>query len=223
MAREHSSSNSNPLDKTLNRRQLLKRLGFGSITIAGSGSLVTMLQSCTIAPDRNGNDGGLLTANEVDALKQICEGILPRTQTPGAIDAGVPEHLSQMLNVTYREWQAESFRRGLALFVEKFQRDSDVSLSEANTAQVSQGINTYLRALDADPDRLATLDRAIEPNASMTETTLKDYFVTNIIDATIWSYFTSELIGENVMRHDPVPGGYDACIEYNAGEHSWSS
>ena len=209
------------IDQPMNRRQVLKKLGFGSLAIAGSGSLVTMLQGCAVSS--HGNAGSLLSASELASLSQVCEGILPRTQTPGAIDAGVPEHLSQALNISYRQWQADAFRRGLVAFADNYQRDIGSPLSDAGTAQVTARINSYLRQYENQPARLEALDRAVEQGRGISDDMIETYFVSNVIDATIWSYFTSELVGENVMRHDPVLGGWDACIDYNEGEHSWSS
>ena len=221
MSEQNSTQSVDQLDRPINRRQLLKRLGFGSLAVAGSGSLVTMLQGCAVSSE--GGSRSFLSASEAASLARICEGILPRTQTPGAIDAGVPEHLAQALNISYRQWQADAFRRGLAVFADNYQREVGMSLSESEIPQITARINSYLRQYEAAPARLEALDRALDQGGGISDDLLETYFVTNVIDATVWSYFTSELVGENVMRHDPVPGGWDACIDYTDGEHSWSS
>jgi hypothetical protein len=206
----------------INRRQALKRLGFGSLAIIGSGSLVATLQGCA----NNQNDSAersFLSLSEIARLRTISEAILPRTQTPGAIDAGVAEHLSAALAISYRQREADYFIRGLTIFVESFERDSGRSIADADTNEVTDRINVYLQSYEDNPSRLEQFERDFEQNRNVNNAFLETYFVTNIIDATIWSYFTSELIGETVMRFDPVPGAYDACIDYNAGEHSWSS
>ena len=38
---------SEPMTDVMNRREVLKRLGFGSLAIIGSGTLVSTLQGCT--------------------------------------------------------------------------------------------------------------------------------------------------------------------------------
>ncbi len=220
MSREHGKNDSNPLHQVMNRRQLLRRLGFGSVVV-GSGSLVTLLQGCAVAPDAGGDS--FLPAAELANLAQICEGILPRTQTPGAIDAGVPEHLNAALTVVNRRQEADYFRRGMGLFVANAERELGRPLVEADTAGVTAVINASLRRYDVDPSQLEELNATLAQNRTVDDEFLEAYFLSNVVDATLWSYFTSELIGENVLRHDPVPGAYDACIDYRAGEHTWSS
>ena len=52
---------------------------------------------------------------------------------------------------------------------------------------------------------------------------LEVFFLNNVTDATVRSYYTSELVGETVMRYDPVPVNYDGCIPYEKGQKAWSS
>ncbi|MCB0632993.1 MAG: gluconate 2-dehydrogenase subunit 3 family protein, partial [Lewinella sp.] len=38
----------------------------------------------------------------------------------------------------------------------------------------------------------------------------------------IGAYLSSEEIGEQVLRYDPIPGGYDGCLPLETGDRSWS-
>jgi len=54
----------------------------------------------------------LLTPSEFECLKALAETIIPRTDTPGAIDAGVPTQIDRRL--ASNPQLAETFRSGLA-------------------------------------------------------------------------------------------------------------
>ena len=111
----------------------------------------------------------------------------------------------------------------MAVFVDRFEDNSEVSFSKANTDQVTDVINAYFKKYKADESILKDYRAAFNDEGNKTEDFLETYFVTNVVDSTFWSYFTSELVGKEVMRYDPIPGKYEGCIPYNKGDKSWSS
>lgn len=206
----------------MHRRDALKTLGFGSTALFSSSALLGALQGCT-AVRMADESPSFLNDRESSQLVKICEGILPRTETPGATDAGVAQHLDTALANIYRDREAEYFRRGIAVFVERFEADLGLSFDAAGQNQITDRINGYLKRYSNDPAILKAFRASAEVDGVKSDDFIETNFVTNVVNATFASYFTSELAGETVMRYDPVPGKYEACIPYRKGQKSWAS
>jgi glucoside 3-dehydrogenase (cytochrome c) hitch-hiker subunit len=206
----------------MERREAIKNMGFGSMALFTSTALFGALQGCSSAPEVEWNSV-YLTSKEAAQLEKICEGILPKTETPGATDAGVAKHLDQALSVIYKNREAEFFKKGMAVFVDRFGDNGDVGFGKANTDQITNVINSYFKKYKEDETILKDYRTTFNDEGNKTHDFLETYFVTNVVDSTFWSYFTSELVGEEVMRYDPIPGKYEGCIPYEKGDKSWSS
>jgi len=207
----------------MERREALKNIGFGSAAIFSTSVLFGSLQSCSAAPKVNWVPV-FFSAEEAAQLERVCEGICPKTDTPGALDAGVPAHIDKVMAATASEPEIQLTRQGLAVFVENFNKDQEVDFFDATTEQMTTVINGYFKQYENKPETLRSLREAMrEENPSLSPELQEALFVTQIVDSTFYSYFTSELVGETVMRYDPIPVKYEGCIPYEPGQRAWSS
>lgn len=207
----------------MERRKALKNIGFGSAAIFSSSVLFGALQSCSSAPKVNWIPT-YFSAEEAAQLEKICEGICPKTETPGAIEAGVPAHLDTAMGVMANEPEAKFMKQGMTVFTENWDKSQDVSIYDATTDQMTDVINDYFVRYNEDQSILGRMREAMgKEDANMAPELLEALFVTQIVDATFQSYFTSELVGEKVMRYDPIPVNYEGCIPYEPGQKSWSN
>jgi gluconate 2-dehydrogenase gamma chain len=71
--------------------------------------LVTIAALAAASPA--GGQPGFLTALELECLKALVDAIIPRTDTPGASDAGVPATIDRRLGASPQ--LAERFRSGM--------------------------------------------------------------------------------------------------------------
>ena len=99
----------------MDRRELLYRASMllGGVITASAASGI--LAGCTTAPDGVGEaKSGFLTADETAAVSAMAEQIIPRTDTPGALDVGVPAFIDRMLSGYYTDKERGIVRAGLA-------------------------------------------------------------------------------------------------------------
>ena len=143
-----------------------------------------------------------LTPAQLAIAGAIADRIIPRTDTPGAADVGVPA----FIDLLYGEFMTEGERQLLA-----------TGLVEVETAAKSaHGASFPTLAADRQDVLLRNIARAEKgPDGG---------FFGLIRSATVLGYFTSEQVGRNVLHYDPVPGRYEGCIPIEqVGRRNWTT
>jgi hypothetical protein len=139
-----------------------------------------------------------LTPAQVAIVSAVADRIIPRTDTPGAADVGVPAFIDRL----YGEFMTAGERQMLT----------------DGLAQVEAAGGASFRSLPAD--RQDTVLRGI----ARAEEGRDQGFFRLIRSATILGYFTSEQVGRNVLHYDPVPGRYDGCLPIDqVGRRNWTT
>lgn len=162
------------------------------------------------------------TVNEAAQMEKICEAILPKSKTPGATDAAVVPHLDASIFTMDSPRERGYFKEGLRVFVSRFEENIGVSFGKATVNEVGQGINGYLRGMDKNPKLLKSYMSDLKIEGPKDRGFFEVHFVFTVVNATIWSYLTSELVGEHVMAYDPVPGVYEGCVATDEQPMAWS-
>lgn len=131
-----------------------------------------------------------LSGTQFAVVEAIAERILPRTDTPGARDVGVPQFIDVMFGGYLTPADKKTWTEGLADVEARALRSHRQSFSRLSEAQQDALLKT-----------IATESQAKEKT-----------FFHQIRDLTLIGYFTSEQVGRNITQFDPIPGRYDACV-----------
>lgn len=136
---------------------------------------------------------GLLFLNrgQYQTITAIADRIIPRTDTPGAIDAAVPEFIDMMLFDCYREADKKRFLSGLEGFSNSLEKD----ISNYSDEQLEAALTEYEKAVRQDSDRKE-----------------EAFFIRTVKELTLLGFFTSEPGATQALRYVAVPGKYEACI-----------
>jgi hypothetical protein len=183
----------------MNRRKALSLTAtlLGS-TIIGSEVL---LSGCSI------KEGPVFdpSQEQIDLLDMIGETILPETeQSHGAKAAQIGKFMKSIVADCYDQEEQTSFTDGM---------DNIASLS----------LDSYGSpfAEMSEKDRLELLSGLEEASRANAEEGSTHYYVM-MKQLTIWGYFSSEIGSREALRFNPVPGRFDGCIPYVAGEKAWA-
>lgn len=130
-------------------------------------------------------------------LAAAAERILPRTDTPGAAEVGVPAFLARLLEGYVAPADRDAVMAGLD------------ALEAAARAAHGRG---FAEVPAAGQDALI---RAAAEAGGPFFPLLREY--------TLLGYFTSERVGREVLHYDPVPGRWEPCVPLaEVGDRLWT-
>jgi gluconate 2-dehydrogenase gamma chain len=184
----------------MNRREALKRVAWLMGGTVSASALLAVRNSYS-ATSSAGNKSSFLSSPQAAIVSTVAEIMIPRTDTPGAIDAGVPGFIDRSLADVYAEEDQKRYLTGLTAF--------DVA------AQTEHGKKFV--ALEA-PQQVALVqkfhDAAVleERRAESADEKWQRPFVLMTKELTLLGFFTSKAGATQILQYQAVPGSYHACI-----------
>jgi hypothetical protein len=175
----------------MNRREVL-------LLLAGTAALPDELLAIGRAVHKRARAGMLrsLTPHQNETVATIAELIIPKTDTPGAREVGVPAFIDVMLAEWGDDEQRQAFTAGLA-DVDKRTR----ALFAKDFIACSPEQQTHiLTALDAELARLRD-----------TKADTSKHFFAGMKWLTLTGYYTSEVGATAEHHYRVVPGRYQPC------------
>lgn len=179
----------------LQRREILRRAAWLLGGAISAPAAMAVLQGCSAREE--GADGAwkpaVLGEREYKIVSAVADTMIPRTDTSGALDAGVPTFIDAALAALYVPSEQQRFKSGCELF---------------DAAAGAAGGKTFLE-LDA-AGRAAYVRQALE--SALAEDADQKPFVLMARELTLLGYFTSKVgITEN-MEYVPVPTAFQGCV-----------
>ena len=178
----------------MNRREAIKQTTVLMGSVLTPGLVGAVLDGCTVRKKLNWAPV-FLTKDESVVAGQIAERIIPRTETPGALEVGVDQFIDTMLARVYSAEDGKTYKQGL----EKIDRISK---------DLHQRKFINLNAEEKD-EVLKKLEHSKEKVFSISK------------ELTLIGYFTSEMGMKSNFEYRPIPGSYDPCISYAPGDKVW--
>jgi gluconate 2-dehydrogenase gamma chain len=178
----------------ISRREAIRRAALLA-GVALSPALVTFVGGAQSAAAKT-----YLTPTQAAVAGAAADRILPRTDTPGAADVGVPAFLDRF----YGEFMSDEERQ---LFVAGL----DAIEAAAKAAHGAPYATLAIAQQDAVLRAVATSQQDQNPSSFGL-----------LRSTTLLGYFSSEQVAKNVLNYDPVPGRYDGCIPLDqVGGRDW--
>ncbi|MFH6604369.1 gluconate 2-dehydrogenase subunit 3 family protein [Maribacter algicola] len=196
----------------MDRRNALKKTGLLAGATLAVPSMFSLLQSCKNEP-RLGWQPLFFTEEEAKTVSTLIDMILPRTDTPGALDVKADMFIDKVIGKTYDDEGQKRMRDAIAAFNEDCKKDfGDVF--------INLGEDERIKVLQKNEANSGKFSRGVWGTAVGKQEPIG--FYRSMKSMAIWAYFTSEEIGENVLSYDPIPGGYEACKPISEVGNRWS-
>lgn len=196
----------------MTRREALRRTALG-LGLALTPSLLTGVMHAQAAARSGASTPVYLSPKLFETAGAIAERFIPKTDTPGARDAGVPAFLDLMYGKYMTPKEKAVFAEGLADVDQ-----ASTTLGQRSFSQLSPERQDGLLKKIGDAAQAGLLQKVVIDSQGDEKT-----FFHLIKELTLLGFFMSEQIGKHVLHYDPIPGRYDGCIPLSeVGNVSWT-
>jgi hypothetical protein len=183
----------------MQRRQVIKNI---ALMVGGSLSLPTLL---AMKQKEKGNFNTLefsLSDPQRQIIADVAELIIPKTDTAGAIEAGVPAFIEMMLKDCYQSPEHQSFKEGLADLQEKGFLNKNTADRIKILKEVEQENKKLMKVYNVQQTKMG--DNEDKELISSQKKGLP--FWRLIKELTLLGYFTSEVGISSSFDYTPIPG-----------------
>lgn len=175
----------------MDRREVLGWLsGFAASTALAPLAPADRLRIAETLPRFGG--GTAFTTTQAATVTALADAILPRTDTPGALDVEVPAFIARLTNDWFSAEEAAELRRGLD------------AVALRATARFGRGLPAL-----SEVDRVGFLT---ELDATTGGPGSAEQAFGRIKSLTVYGYFTSKQIQVEILKTAIIPGRFDGCI-----------
>lgn len=196
----------------MDRRSAIKNTGLLAGASVALPTVLSLLQSCKKETRVNWK-AEFFSPEEANTISNLVDMILPRTETPGALDVKVDVFIDKVIAQTYVKEGQESMRTAIAEFNEDCRKNLGAAFNDLSNSDRTK----VLEAAEKSSGKF---------NPGIWGVTIGDQepigFYRSLKATAIWAYLTSQKIGEEVLSYDPIPGSYNGCIPLSDIENKWS-
>lgn len=177
----------------MNRREWLKCMSMLAAGAVAAPSLLAVFDAHAAA-QTPGDSPQFFSADQTKLLAAVVDIIIPRTGTPGALDAGVPRFIDLMFRDVYAKEDQQRYLHSMAAFEKANEKPFLLLDPEQRKAQIAK---LHAKAL-ADP--------------KVGDSTSAANFVLMSKKLTMLGFFLSQPGCTEVLQYVAVPGAFHADI-----------
>ena len=189
------------------RRDSLKSL----LAISAAGALAActgQAESGTDKPTSNASlkyasEGKFLSSSEMALLSAVAQTIIPKTDTGGAIEAGVPETIQELASDWGDDNHRKYWREGLAAIGDHFKKVGGQAFDKQSPKQREALLSKY--------------DMSVY--AGQTD----DQFYRDLKSTVSRAYYMSEIGASEELAYEAVPGDFKGCVPLSDYPKTWAT
>jgi hypothetical protein len=195
----------------MDRRELLKRA-----TLLLGGALSGSVSRAVMAGlDRRKAEKPFFSTEQRASVSMASQLIIPTTDTPGALEAGVPDFIEMMVSEWYTDTERDIFIQGL---LELNAHCQAAGAGNFTTATPEQQTTALLAAEAAGKNHpgaspMAAFTKAIDQTTP---------FFFKLKELTVLGYYTSEVGAKQELAYNPMPMRYDGNFPFAEIGRQWS-
>jgi hypothetical protein len=186
----------------LTRREALQRVAALMGGAISAPAVLGILNGCSAKKTEVGWKPVFFTEPQAAVVTEIAEIMIPRTDTPGATELGVPAFIDKMLKDVYAKRDQDRFVAGLKAFEALSQSQHGREFIKLESAQRETLVKSVHETAVGEARKLNAMPRS-HPDRP---------FILMVKELTLLGYFTSEVGATQVLQYVQVPGAYNSCV-----------
>lgn len=191
------------LDHDSSRRTALKQLALACGLVLSANSLSALAASFEPPTDFARSKKNLLNTDQLALLRELGEIIIPTTETPGAIAAGVHDFINHFVVYCASNEEQQGLLAGLKRIDYSAQkRFSKPFLNASNTQQIE-----LLTKMEQAADGFTKDDR---------------HFIKQLKALVTFGYYTSEIGASQELAYLAIPGSYKGNFKFKQIGKTWA-
>lgn len=188
----------------MDRREVLKRVGYIMGGAVSAPAAFGFLSGCGTSNVKEGAHL-LLSGSQFETVSQIAETILPPTDTPGAIEAGVPGFIDIMLKEYYPPEERKRYGEELTALDEQCREKMGGSFASL------------------EKDKQETFLTQVEEEAYNARSGENQPVYLMLKELTLLGYFTSEIGCTQALNYNKIPGEFRGCTPLEPDTKAWAT
>lgn len=185
----------------MNRRELLQRVAYLMGGAISAPAVLGVLNGCSSKQQEPSWQPVFLSKEQGALVAEVAELMIPRTDTPGAKDAGVPAFIDVMLKDVYEEEDRQRYVSGLKAFDDAARTTHQKGFVELSKSQQTELVRKF-------HDEAVATELAEDTRPAY----LRRPFILMTKELTLLGFFTSEPGATQVLQYASVPGAFQACV-----------
>lgn len=193
----------------MNRREALQRAAWVLGYTISAPTIAAVLNGCKAKPELAFTPK-FFNADQAALIAEVSEIIIPKTDTPGAKDVGVPEFIDLLVRDCYKKEDQDNFLKGLDEFDKGAKEAYGDTFMDLDPAKQTE----YVTKVHSD---------MIEATRGQDMRNKPRPFMHSMKELTVVGFFTSEPGATQVLQYSAVPGAYKGCIPLSDVGKTWAT
>jgi gluconate 2-dehydrogenase gamma chain len=199
----------------MNRREVLQKTALALGYAVTGPAFAGIMNGCKATPKLNYKPQ-FFTEEQAALISELAEIIMPKTDTPGAKEAGIPAFIDGMLFEVYSKEDQGKFLKSLAEFDDDAKKTYDKNFvscePEEQVAHFKKHHDTALGGSDKNSSWGWWSSKGGDKP-----------FILKVKELTLLGFFTSEAGATKVLQYNPVPGPFKGCVPLKEVGKTWAT
>ena len=194
------------------RREVLKTMPVVLGGVVASSTLFNVLVSCKEDSKSGHNTLSFLNKEQSIIIHHLVDIILPASDTVGALDVNVPLFIDRVLEQVLNKTEREQFIKGQTYFENKFKSVFQKEVFQGDQAEFLELLTAYFEVSEDQQQEIFKILAKSEDDVENKELYYTYKYLTFIRHYTLYGYYTSEVVGKEILNYNPFPGAYEPCV-----------